>query len=272
MADITRDFVRTAGKHFVSLSCVQRATGEDKSQILVFSGFVIDVLGEWLYVTAGHILRDIRTALASGSSFDIWRLGDQTAGNLFNNTAIPYAFDESVWLVVEDEGTGLDYAAVHLSWLDRRQLEAGGVTAIAKNAWSDHVTEYDHWALIGIPSESVDYDGTSEIKARLVLTPLVPAEEPALAGIKALNQFFAHPVAGSEKYVKDADGLSGGPVFTLKKVEGRWLYSVIGVQSGWYPNSKSLAICPFSTFALEVELIVAEALNEGGQSEPAGAA
>jgi hypothetical protein len=32
-------------------------------RIHLFSGFVVDIAGEWFYVTAGHILRDIRKAL-----------------------------------------------------------------------------------------------------------------------------------------------------------------------------------------------------------------
>lgn len=262
MADITRSVMQTVGKHFISLSCVQYPPKVQPSKILVFSGFIIEVLGEWIYITAGHIIRDIRLALSAGSRFDIWRLGDQTAGNSFNNTAIPYAFDEGDWLVVEDERTGLDYAAVHLSWLYRKQLEAGGVISIDRNAWSDHLTEYDYWALIGIPSETVNYDGKNIIIARMVLAPLVPVDEPSLAREKAPNQFYAKPVDGSERYFRDADGFSGGPVFTLKKVDDNWLYNVMGVQSAWYPASKTLAICPFSSFALEVERIVQEALDD----------
>ncbi|HEX5127507.1 MAG TPA: hypothetical protein VFW00_12255, partial [Rhodocyclaceae bacterium] len=80
----------------------------------MFSGFVVDISGEWFYVTAGHILRDIQTALASGSSFDIWRFGDLTAGNLFGKSPVPYDFIVETWLVLRDETVGLDYAAVHL--------------------------------------------------------------------------------------------------------------------------------------------------------------
>lgn len=264
MADITQDVVRTVGRHYVSLSCVQRSTGSDSPKLLVFSGFIIDVLGEWLYVTAGHVLRDIRTAISSCSTFDIWRLGDQTAGGKFRETAVPYAFDESVWLVVEDESLGLDYAAVHLPWIYRRQLEAGGVVAIAKNAWSDQHTEFDHWALMGIPSESVDYDGENEIKARAVFIPVLPTVKPEGVGEKSNNQFYAKLSPGSEKVVSDLDGLSGSPVVSLKKVDGLWYYNLIGVQSGWYLPSRTLAICPFATFAFELERLAAESQCQEG--------
>lgn len=259
MTDLTRRVAQTVGKHFVTLSCVQYPPADSPEKILVFSGFVVDVSGEWFYITAGHILRDIRAALASGSSFDVWRLDDQTAGNRFRGKAVPYGFDAETWLVLRDAATGLDYAAVHLGDLYRRQLETGGVTAIARNSWGDHVTEHDHWVLVGIPSETVAYDGKTVITARVVMSPLTPADEPILSGVKAQNQFYAKPNDGSECFFKDADGMSGGPVFSLKKLGEQWVYSVIGVQSTWYPTSKTLAVCPFSSFGFALEEVVAKA-------------
>jgi hypothetical protein len=268
MSDLTSRVAKTVGRHFVTLSCVQHPPRNHQASILVFSGFVVEVVGEWFYVTAGHILRDIRTATEEGGTFDIWRLGDQTAGNKFNDTAIPYSFELGYWVVLEDSQTGLDYAAVHLAGLYRQQLEVGGVTAIAKDAWSDHLTDHDHWALVGIPSESVAYDGKSIITARVVIAPLVPADEPALADQKAQNQFYAKLVDGSEQFVKDVDGMSGGPIFSLKKVDETWMYSVIGVQSAWYRTSRTLAACPFSSFGLALEETVREVLSNYAQSGP----
>ncbi|KAB2920655.1 MAG: hypothetical protein F9K30_16125 [Dechloromonas sp.] len=269
MTDLTRSFSRTAGKHFVTLSCVQQLPEDSGEKILVFSGFVVDVSGEWFYVTAGHILRDIHTAISSGSSFDVWRLDDQTACNRFNGMAVPFAFDVKEWLVLRDEISGLDYAAVHLSNFYRRQLEAGGVTAIARSAWSDHATEHDYWVLVGIPSETVAYDGKTTITARVVVSPLTPAEAPAFAGEKAQNQFYAKPADGSEYFFNDPDGMSGGPVFGLKKQREKWVYGVIGVQSAWYPTSRTLAVCPFSSFGFALEEVVAEVSAIQSQSREA---
>jgi hypothetical protein len=266
MADLTRRVASTVGKHFVTLSCVQHPRFDVPPKTLVFSGFVIDVEGEWFYVTAGHILRNIVTALAAGSSFSVWRFGDQTAGDLFKGVAVPYDFDAETWLVLHDQELGLDYATVHVGDFYRRQLEAGGVTAIGREAWSDHVTEFDHWALVGIPSETVDYDGETIITARVVITPLVPAAEPPFAGKKVQNQFYAKPLNGSDAFFKDADGFSGGPVFALKKVSNNWRYGVIGVQSAWYRSTGTLAICPFSSLGFALEEVVAEARHVQGQA------
>ncbi len=233
-----------------------------QSRALVFSGFVFEILDKWLYVTAGHILRDIRTALKRDSEFGIWRLDDQMAGNRFGGKSVPYAFDESEWLVLEDESLGVDYAAVPLSWIDRQQLEAGGIIALGRSAWGDHTNSFEHWALIGIPSESVIYDWQTEIKAKVVQIPLKPTAEPVLAGAKAKNQFYAVATPGQDQPFQDADGLSGGPVFSLIKEGDHLVYKIIGVQSGWYSQSKTLAICPFATFAFALEAAVLQRAQE----------
>jgi hypothetical protein len=260
--------MKSVGRHLVTLSCVQRAPGSSVEKAFVFSGFLIEAGGLWFYVTAGHILRDIRIALAQGATFDIWRLGDQTAGNAFQDTAIPFDFNIDHWSVIEDEALGMDYAATVLDGLYCRQLEAGGASPISKGAWSDYVTEHDSWALVGIPSESVSYDGESLIRARVVVAPLEPTDAPSQAGLKATNQFFARLKDDTAGILKDVDGMSGGPVFALKKFEGKWRYSVIGVQSGWYKQLRVIAACPITSFALALENIVLEsrALIKKGES------
>ena len=256
-SNFTDQVGRSVGRHFVSLSCVQGfSTGPEK--LLLFSGFVAEITGEWFYVTAGHILRDVQLAINAGSAFSIWRLGDQTAAHgKFEHTAIPFDFEIEKWIVIEEGESGMDYAAVHLASLYRLQLEAGGVEALAKDAWSNHISAFDHWALAGIPSESVLYDGKTNIGAHFVLAPLIEADIPAQAGKRAENQFYAQLGEGSEGLVKDLDGMSGGPVIGLKHSDGiGWRYAVIGVQSAWYPSIRTVAICPFSSFALALEQAV----------------
>jgi hypothetical protein len=256
MTSFTTRVYETVGRHFVTLSCVKRLPTTDTEKVFIFSGFVVDVADVWFYVTAGHILKDIRTAIAAGNAFDVWRLGDHTAGNKFRGIAIPYAFGIEDWLVLEDADKGLDYAAVPLSDLYRRLLEAGGVVAIEKGAWGAYVPEHDSWVLVGIPSETVDYDQKTSITARVVVVPLTPTDEPPLAQGRAQNQFYAKLSEDSKPFLKDVDGMSGGPIFALRKVNEVWKYGVIGVQSAWYPTSRAIAACPFGSFGQALEDMV----------------
>lgn len=254
---LTERVFRSVTRHFVTLSCVQRRPSSDSERVFVFSGFLVAAKGQWFYVTAGHILKDIGAAIDAGCTFDRWRFDDQAAGNEFKGAAVPYAFDMETWLVIEDEVQGLDYAALPLQSIYCRLLEAGGATAINTDAWGDHITEHDRWVLVGIPKESVFYDGVTKIAARIVMAPVYPTENPELAGAKAANQFYGKLSEDEDSAVSDLDGMSGGPIFGLKQVDGHWKYQVIGVQSGWYRQIRTIAACPFSSFGQALEELVA---------------
>jgi hypothetical protein len=258
MNSLNERFFKSVGRHFLTLTCVQTTPSTSGEKTLVFSGFLVIAGGVWFYVTAGHILKDIRLALNAGAKFDIWRLGDQTAGNQFKNAGVPFAFDINHWAVIEDEYVGLDYAAVPLGEIYCRQLQAGGAIPIDKIAWGNHLTEHDQWALVGVPSETVSYDRKTIITARVVVAPIKPADKPASAGSKAQNQFYGQLMDDSAGIVGDIDGMSGSPVFAIKKIEDTWKYTVIGVQSSWYAESRVIAACPFSSFALALEKLVAD--------------
>jgi hypothetical protein len=261
MAGLSERIRKSVGRHFVTLSCVHTHPTQDEERVLLYSGYVVEIAGEWFYFTAGHILRNLRTAIDAGSEFDVWRLGDQTAGHNFRNTGVPYAFDIDQWFVLEDNSLGLDYATVHLSGLYRRQLEVGGVIPFHLDAWSDHTVPHDRWALIGVPTESVGYDGKTLITARIVVAPLTAANAPPTAGSKAENQFYAKLDDDPDGVVKDLVGMSGGPVVMVRNTDEGWKYSIIGVQSSWYPRLRIIAACPVRSFVDALRPIVEEALT-----------
>lgn len=266
MNDFTNIIAKAIGKHFISLSCVQCPPDNTQMKILLFSGFVIEVTGEWFYVTAGHILRDISIALQNGYNFDKWRFGDQTAGKKYGESSIPYLFEFEEWIILEDKESGLDYATIHIDSYYRRQLEVNGVIALQKRAWASHSIEHDYWALFGIPSESLFYDNKTLIKARVVLAPLIPTPKPADFCKKTKNQFYAKMIEGSEQYIRDLDGMSGAPIFSIKRENDLCKYSVIGVQSGLLKPSNVLTICPFVSFGMLLEKAVQKVLPSESQS------
>jgi len=230
------------------LSCVQHPPGESES-ILVFSGFIAEIEDVWLYITAGHILRELTKAIEGGSKFNVWRLGDETAKGKFAGTAIPYEFDLAKWLIIEDDDLGLDYAAVVLDSLYCRALEAGGAVPIPKEAWGSHLIEHDYWALIGIPAETVTYDNETIISAKAVTLVMEPTNAPLEPSEKDQNRFYAQLMDDSADAVESLVGMSGGPIFALRAIDDIWHYSVIGVQSGWYSSDKVVIACPFVSFA-----------------------
>jgi hypothetical protein len=268
MSDINERFLKAVGRHFVTLSCMQTPPKSSTEHTVLFSGFVIAVDDLWFYATAGHVLRFIQSSVAAGGKFDVWRLGDQTARGPFKEIGIPFDFLADQWLVIEDESVGLDYAALPLRDLYRQALERGGVLPVRKDVWSDHVTEYDQWVLVGVPAETVTHDGKSLITAKVVSVALEETEAPIGAGTKADNQFYGRLAEGSEAVVKNVEGMSGGPIFATKKTGSTLRYKVIGVQSAWYSSSRIVAACPFSSLGLGLENAVRIARDEIAKAQP----
>lgn len=246
------DFLKAVGKHFVTMSARQTPPGNSDANVFVASGFVILVKELWFYVTAGHIIRELQTALATGSTFDTWRLGDQAARSPFDS-GIPFHFDPTEWIVIRDEAVGLDYAALALRELYRDGLRAGGIIPIGPEAWGNYVAGYHQWVLIGVPTETVNGDGKTSISAKLVSAALKESCAPEAAGEKAKNQFYAQLIDGSETIVRNVEGMSGGPVFATFKTDQGLTYKLIGIQSAWYPTSRIVAVCPFSSLGVGLQ-------------------
>lgn len=258
MIDLTTPVFKSVGRHFVSLSCVECVPGSQERLALVFSGFLVEVEAVWFFITAGHVIKQIREAMESGAQFDMWRLDDQTAGKHFREggAAIPYDFKLDEWLEIEDEQEGIDYAATPICGLYRMQLEAGGAIPVRSDAWRYHDPTTRYWAMIGMPHEKVLYDNVSVISASIVIVPLIPTTPPEAATHKGANLFYARLADDAIHVVRSVEGMSGGPIFAIEKLDGEWKYWVIGVQSRWFPNSRVIGACPFASFAAELKAIV----------------
>lgn len=166
----------------------------------------------------------------------------------YQGIAIPFDFDLDQWLVLNNEELGIDYAATILRPIYRAALEAGGACPLPSQAWGSHQIDYDYWALLGIPWETVSHEDGTIISAKTVTLILEPADSPAGPSEKDEFRFYAKLVGDSADAIRSVEGMSGGPIFGLRAIEGVWHYSAIGVQSGWFPGSRVLIACPFVVF------------------------
>jgi hypothetical protein len=254
----TRAVFKAIGRHFVTLSFDYVPPGKTLAEKRsgVVSGFVVEIDRIWFYVTAGHVIDELREGLRIGGKFDRWRLDDQTAGNQFKGAAVPYDFSLERWFVLRDDDIGMDYAATPLSPLYRENLKAGGVIPIVKEAWGRYpLKEYHEYALMGVPAETVINPRQGFVEARVMMIPLEPVDAPPSAGKTAQNMFFAKlkfDATGTTR-PESIKGMSGGPIFGLRKIEGQRKYWIVGVQSGWYENLLIVSVCPFPSFALAIE-------------------
>lgn len=249
-----------AGKCFVFLTYKGRAPNEPQEARKLYhsSCFVVEVQEQWFLITAGHVIAGISKALQGGAHCDTWELQDQTAGHAFRG-GIPYPFSVDDWTIIDIPDRGIDYAVAPLSHLFVCNLLAGGVEPLTESIWGPiSAQECEDWLVVGIPKESIESRGAASV-AKFTLLPLIPTTAPEGAGDTAQNFYFGkikvQPKLDSAT-VNNIEGMSGGPVFGTKRIDGVLRYWAIGIQSSWYKGHGVVCFCPLSGFLLALRQIM----------------
>lgn len=246
-------FLREGGaKHFLVMSYRATLPGapEGSGQRFFASCFVIEAAGKWFVVTAGHVIRDIRVAIAQGAHHSGFCLHDKAAGNNFP-VGVLFHFDANEWVVLDGDPRGTDYSAWPLTDLLVANLRAGGIQPVMEHSWGEPpFTQYPIWLLVGMPHErSSPESPTGPQQFRLVCLPLKPADPPAGAIVE--RRTFARIALDPERdqvVVNDIAGMSGGPIFGVRTSGTEVTYWVIGIQSSWYLPSRVISFCPAAEF------------------------
>ena len=48
--------------------------------------------------------------------------------------------------------------------------------------------------------------------------------------------------------VFDVNGMSGGPIYGVKTMNGEARYFIAGIQSGWFPSQRIVTLCAATPF------------------------
>jgi len=267
--------LETAAKHFVFVVYKARRPQDPEGafQLCWMSCFVVEVHGTWFVMTAGHVIRRMKERIAAGVR--VWRfeLYDRLAGNDF--PGIPFEFDPEQWGVVEDiplEGT--DYAIAMLSSIQALGLAKGGVVPVSEHLWGPPpYAAYDQWLLVGAPDEGYKFQGGIH-HLNLTIIPLTPCDPPSGVSRREDARVWGKIVTQPDKdkvYIENIEGMSGGPIFGLKRMEGGSRYWVIGIQSSWFHDSRIVSFCPVPPFLNSVKQAVEQLVGlELGQEGKAG--
>jgi hypothetical protein len=248
--DVYGELMRIFGKRMACMviSAVQ-LSGEHagKQNTSFYPGFVISVRGQWLFVTAGHNIREVDDALQEGQirlvtarfldcfSPDAPYRDSATASFPFDYCAskragIFFDFDDSV-----DQLDGRDFGFVKISDSMRQLLESNGIRALEEHMWLPPVgTVLEEHILVGIPKQLIDVEkGKSEIVYRPenVCIPLKPPSSSPSDLDQAKHQRLVLELPDDMPIAKVA-GMSGGPIFAIGDgPEGRGRVWVVGIQS-----------------------------------------
>lgn len=246
------DLVKYLGQHFVSFG-FQDVTpgvydrkhgghGEPQST----SGFIISIGGNWFLITAGHVLRDIERARANGQVLRSFYLDDGWNHHSKSRMTIPLDFDhEPRDFFVDDDGS--DYAAIYLRPYYRPLLEANGVQPIDELAWERDVPEsFDQCVLLGMPSQFLiikNSTSSRDLELSKALVSIAVTEIPRPDFTNKDKDLFYGQLLGLDDELTDIDGMSGGPIFGFKRIDGEMRYWVIALQSGWFSGKRIIFAC-----------------------------
>jgi len=258
------------GRHFLLITFV--TTKPDGSRLReTRSAFVVDVLGVWLLMTAGHVLRTLREEYPRlGVMTSRFELQDRFAGSSFSGHAgVPFHFDSTMCMELDE--TWGDFGLVPLDALTVSQLKTGGVVAIEESTWSTcPLDEYVQLLLTGVPSETVKHEpGQMVLRHTLIPLELCPLDEQPPAG--RVGKFKARLLQDDIDLAKldDIDGMSGGPIFGIRDVDGLARYFLVGVQSGWLRPSRIVTFSAASPVLeqLRTDLMERAAATHAGRED-----
>ncbi len=287
--------IRILIRHFVPLTWMEIAKDSSRAYARVASGFVIAVKGEWVWITAGHVIRDIEHAdsrdveIRSLRFFDLWEKGGITEGD----EGIPVEFQLGRWFSVFDDKDkdflnlqkdGKDYGGVLLNTLERENMKISGIVPLDEGYWRNipkpNPTGVDCVAL-GVPDETTDTPPGVKKGGRFIISAtvnpvLVPirfedgiatedmqSKHPRLIG-RLLDE-FVHDKSDKVLPLNDLCGMSGGPVFWVRPESNEQArYYAVGIQSGFFQSERTVTCCHLIYIAETIESIIEDFEKEPG--------
>lgn len=247
--DLCTDYTR----YVVALGLISQV-GDEEAKTHFYSGFLMEFGSDWYWITAGHILEGIEAAQAYVERF---RLID-CFGRGGDKHPIPFDYP-SAWKFYRHTDDGLDFAAVQLSSLTRRLLEANDSIAITESQWrTADYSNYDRYIMVGLPECVIHRNTTHGTDGYVVSGKPNPTLILAHKIVPPDYAIVTHPRLVASITEKDPDGdivgMSGGPIFAASEDPQ---ITIVALQSAWYESARITLGCPISVFAPMIDAAIA---------------
>lgn len=245
--------LRFLGRHLVALCVTFRERGKpvERPAFRAYAGTLIYIEGRNFFLTAGHILSELRDALCD-DRIEILNavLGDTFGSALKNKNPIPFVLKSEDMFFVDDADEGLDFGVIILTSYYVGLLAANGSVALAEENWvHQHKIRYDGYLMLGLPaeytSERVNADGHGTVAATLI--PVRRLETPPEGTQETRHPRFVGQLSDNFP-LQSVQGMSGGPIlgFNFGQPVRYW---IIALQSTWLPSRRITFACPLPTLA-----------------------
>lgn len=244
------------GRHLLAICLTYRLTNASKEQPLSFAaynGTLINITGKICFLTAGHVLADLKEKLDDDriEVIDVV-LADTFAKDRASDKPVPFDVRNEHFYIVDDKEQGLDFGAIPLRPYYINLLARNGTIALDEERWiHQHGVHFDGYAMLGLPQELtspvVDASGNGAVSPTMFW--VVRHETPPPDTPQTTHPRFVGEIAEGLS-VTDIRGMSGGPIFGFRiEGENAVRYWVVALQSTWLPTRRIVFGCPLPTLA-----------------------
>jgi len=241
-------------RHLVALCTTaepKNAGGSDKTRFFAGCGTLINIRGHVMFLTAGHIVREVEKAFAS-DQYDIKAvLADTFGAGRKSDYPIPFDLKNALFWYMDDDELGLDFGVIFLRSYYVNLLALNGIVALEERNWAHQDNaEFDGYAMLGLPaeftSEFVSDEGegvVSPVMFRVQKLPDAPSDRTPTIFPQFVGQLDqALPIKSV------VVGMSGGPIFGFC-LEPQVAYWVVALQSSWNAATRTVYACPLPLIA-----------------------
>lgn len=235
--------LRLLSNHLVGLG-YWKGDSELNGEYEVCSGFLLEISGVTFVVTAGHVANGIRNLLAKGFLHKP-HLVDIFGTDCKDQHRVPIPLSASYIASVDDDD-GFDCGLVLVPPTCVRMLEFNGIRALHEKDWATLEREdFERYVLVGIPTQRIE--GEEALKIEVVGLPVERLPSPPTGHEKSVDRFAGRllvlPPSG------ELDGLSGGPIFGLRREGATIRYFIVAIQSSWVRSKGIVFGCPLNVAA-----------------------
>ena len=224
-------------RHLIGLCVTYRhKNAEDAgkpARFVACSGTLITIRDAVLYLTAGHVLKEL-DELRAHDQVEITDavLADTLGWKRISDVPIPFDLKNAQFFYIDDEEEGLDFGVIMLEPHYVRLLAKNGVVALTEQNWMhQHAVKFDGYAMLGFPKE---------FTSQRVSTSGNGIVSPVMFGVKRLKstpdyrsptrypQFVGQLDPGLS--LSSVKGMSGGPIFGFRR-KPELRYWIVALQS-----------------------------------------
>lgn len=245
-------------RHLVCLVCKHEPTRPDDTegrQILMASGFVLEMKGRWFLATAGHHMRDLEELRKSRPDRRIVvTIADGFGYGAIDQTFVPLEYYDAHRIHQYDEEQGIDFGLILLRDNTCDLLKANGRVPVVEHHWQDWSdVEFASYTIVGILCEGSHEIAGNGLYMRTAQFDLSPIEAPPaqLARFTQPMRFFKITDLGDTKSIV---GMSGCPILGIRLTQEpfQMSYFFIGIQSGWLPGKQLIFACDLPYLAKQL--------------------